>query len=69
MSKSKKPPAGDLVRDAIRAALAEQGITQLELARRAGMGPVHVSRFLRGRRDVTTRVANRMLAALGLEVK
>jgi plasmid maintenance system antidote protein VapI len=66
---AKKPPAGDMIRDAVRQALECQCINQAELSRRSGVSPPNVSRFLRSQSDVTTAVANRLLAALGLVLR
>lgn len=61
-------PAPPIIREAIAAGLSDQDVSQSELARRTGMRPSAICRYLAGHREVTTGVAERMLAALGLTI-
>ncbi|WP_419918025.1 helix-turn-helix domain-containing protein [Candidatus Poriferisocius sp.] len=51
--------------DLIRAARQRHGLTQAELAARAGTSQPVVSAYERGQRDPTTRTLRRLLAAAG----
>lgn len=66
------PTCGQLVqtgerrtREAIRAALAEQDMTQAELAQRMGITQKHMSNLLNGKTALSFDFAERCLAALG----
>lgn len=56
------------LRTAIAAELARAGLTQVEFAARCGLAQSRVSEFLSGKRAASTGTADKMLAALGLEV-
>ncbi len=57
------------VRTAIRAALADAGMTQAELARRIRMSQKHVSQVLTGKAGLSLGMADKMLAAIGSRLK
>lgn len=59
--------ASPSIRAVIAAAVSERG-QRAELARRSGVSPQRICDYLAARRDVTTEVADRMLAALGLRI-
>jgi len=62
-------PAGQLRRvfgRRVREARVRQGLTQQELARRAGMHPAYVGGVERGQRNVTLEVVERLARALGV---
>ena len=52
----------------IRAAMAEQHMTQADLAKRCGTSQPAISAIMAGARQPTMGLAQRMMAALGLEV-
>lgn len=54
------------LRDSIRAALAESGLTQSELAQRAKVPQSNLSEYLAGNCDLNGETIDRLLAALGL---
>lgn len=57
------------IRAAIVAAMADQAISQSELARRTGITQPRVNQYLTGKRDACTETADKMLAVLGLKVE
>ncbi len=59
------------VRDAIRYALDQSGMTQVELAERAGVTQKHISQVLSGKSGLSFDFAERLLGILGrrLDVK
>lgn len=56
------------IAEEIYVAMEEQGLTQAELAQRAGMKPPAISRFLRTPSNTTLRTVVRLAVALNLEV-
>ena len=54
--------------DDVRLAMLDLGMTQAELARRAGMSPQAVSLLLRGRARPTVRTIQRLLEPLGMRI-
>lgn len=56
------------IAESIYVAMEEQGLTQAELAARAGMKPPALSRFLRTASNTTLRTIVRLAVALDLEV-
>ena len=46
--------------------LRERGIKQRELAQRTGLQPSHLSEIIRGKRDVTKRIADKLETELGI---
>lgn len=61
-------PPDPVTREAVAEAMAKQGVSQVELARRIGWKQPNVSAYLRGVRDVSTRTLALMCEALGLEI-
>ncbi len=59
---------GEQLRVAIQEAIWKQGFQQAELARRVGLSPAQVSRFLKGERGLSLESIDRLMEALGLEV-
>ena len=53
----------------LRRAIQECGLSQAELARRAGLQESIVSRFRRGLMDITLRNADALAAVIGLEFR
>ena len=74
---AKKPPklektvTGKLRRALIEAIRANQqaGQKNVDLSRRSGVSPPQITRFLSGERDIALEVAEKLCAALGLELK
>lgn len=52
----------------VRNLLSQSGMTQLELARRAGMHGPNINRILQGKEGVTIERAERIAAALGVKL-
>ena len=67
MAGSEPPDA--LAGDLIRLARAKAGVTQSELAERAGVAQSLVSAYENGRRQPTLPVLKRLLAAAGFELR
>ena len=59
---------GEQLRVAIQEAAWKQGFQQAELARRVGLSPAQVSRFLKGERGLSLESIDRLMEALGLEI-
>lgn len=53
----------------LRKAVRADRRSQIEIARAAKMHPVALSRFMRGRRDLTIGAAEKLARALGFSVK
>jgi transcriptional regulator with XRE-family HTH domain len=56
------------LRVAIQEAIWKSGVPQAELARRIGLSPAQVSRFLKGERGLSLEAIDVMMEVLGLEV-
>lgn len=54
------------ISDAIKAEIERQGLSASAVARRAGVAPNVVSRFLSGERDIQLGTADKIATALGL---
>jgi transcriptional regulator with XRE-family HTH domain len=52
----------------LRQAIRQSGQTLNQLSQQCGVGRDQLSRFLRGRRDLTLETADRVCQALGLEL-
>ncbi|HKZ10381.1 MAG TPA: helix-turn-helix transcriptional regulator [Rhodanobacteraceae bacterium] len=52
----------------LRAIRAIRGITQAELAERAGVSPTAIAEFETGKRDMRTRTVGKLFGVLGVEV-
>ena len=50
-------------RNQLRAAMSDAGVSQAELARRAGVTKANLSDYLGGKSDVTTETFDRLIAA------
>lgn len=61
-------PAVAQLRDLILATLESQGVKQVDLADRIGHSQKHVSRTLTGACGLSLPLAEKMLAALGMEL-
>lgn len=57
------------IRQAIRDVVKRRKLTHLQVSILTGVDTGTISRFLSGRRGVTDRTADRLLAGLGLKVK
>lgn len=57
------------IRAAVRAEVERAGWTHAELAERAGLPRPRVTEYLAGRRDMTGANLDRLLEALGLELR
>lgn len=56
------------IAESVYVAMEEQGLTQAELAKRAGMKPPALSRFLRTASNTTLRTIVRLAVALDVDV-
>ena len=65
-TKPDSPPPAETLREAIDSERELQGISQSELAARIGCSREHLSRYFAHRCDITTELASRLLAVLGL---
>lgn len=61
------PAVNEAVRNAVRAAMKEQGLTQEQVAERIGVHRVHVSRMLTGEVGEVSRPWKELLALVGIE--
>ena len=59
----------DHIRQAIQARAAQLGLTAYALAKLAGMSEETVRPYLQGKRDMTSKKVDKLLEALGLEVR
>jgi len=59
----------NVIREAIVERMKSDGISQNEVSRRTGIGQGNVNQFCRGRCDCVTRVASRIMEALGMTLK
>lgn len=68
--KLEKPVSGKIRSVLIEAIKANQkaGHKNAELSRRSGVSPPQITRFLSGERDISLEVAEKLCAALGLEL-
>jgi transcriptional regulator with XRE-family HTH domain len=57
-----------MIRATIQARMTALGMTQSDLARRAGTLPGSVNRYLRGNRDISTDMLQRLLSVLALGI-
>jgi transcriptional regulator with XRE-family HTH domain len=57
-----------MIREAIKSRMTALGMTQSDLARRAGTLPGSVNRYLRGKRDISTDMLQRLLSVLALGI-
>lgn len=58
-----------MIRQAIRDVVKRRKLTHLQVSILTGVDTGTISRFLSGRRGVTDKTADRLLAGLGLKVK
>lgn len=57
-----------LIRPAVARAIAQQGLTQIELAKATGITQGTISAFLSGSRGLSLPAAERLMRAVGLTV-
>ncbi|HEY2841809.1 MAG TPA: helix-turn-helix transcriptional regulator [Pirellulales bacterium] len=67
MSKSKPTPKAPLT-DALKAAIQHSGLTRYEIAKRTGVPPTSLMRFLRGDTSLRLDKADAVADCLGLEL-
>ena len=67
-TRSKDRTTGGATSERLRAAIRRSGLSQNEVARRAGIDPGMVNRFLHGTRSMTLATAEKVAAALGLKL-
>ena len=65
----KKRGHGDEATEALREAIRDSGLSQNEIARRAGIDSGQVSRFVNGQRGMTLATAATVAAVLGLALR
>ena len=58
-----------IISEQVRLAIAGHGLSLNEVARRAGIQPSQVSRFMRGERGLTTESLDKLAEVLGLELR
>ena len=68
MARSKTKMRGAATSAALRKAIANSGFSQNEVARRAGIDPGMVNRFLHGSRSMTLATAEKVAEALELKL-
>lgn len=61
--------APDTLRRAVLDAMADQNVSQAELARRTGVHRTSLNQYLNARKDLTGASLDRVLTALGLTVE
>lgn len=59
----------DQLRDDIWRAMADQKLSQVELARRAGTSPATLNQYLKGNRGMLNGTTEAILEALGLSIE
>jgi len=67
------PPAlpaalSDSLSEVLREAIRESGMTVYQIAKRAGISQIMVSRFISGERDIRLATADKLAQALGLKL-
>lgn len=55
-----------MIREAIKLAISDQHLRQVDVARRAEMTQPNLSAYLRGHNEINTDTADRLCAVLGL---
>lgn len=62
------PPLSDSLSEAIKQAIRASEMTEYQIAKRAGISQVMISRFLSGERDIRLATADKLAHALGLKL-
>lgn len=65
---SKDKIVGGVTSERLRVAIRASGLSQNEVARRAGIDPGMVNRFLHGTRGLTLATAEKVADAIGIEL-
>ena len=60
-------PEPELISESLKKAIGESGLTRYEVAKRAGVSPQIITRFMRGQRGLSLVVVDRIGQALHLE--
>jgi ribosome-binding protein aMBF1 (putative translation factor) len=63
-----RPPIPDSLSDALKSAVAASGLTVYEIAKRAKVSQIIISRFLSGERDIRMATADKLAQVLGLKL-
>ena len=61
-------PLGASLSEALKAAVRGSELTAYEIAKRAGISQIMISRFLSGERDIRLATADKLAGALGLKL-
>ena len=62
-------PEPELISESLKKAIGESGLTSYEVAKRAGVSPQIITRFMRGERGLSLVVVDRIGLALRLELR
>ena len=62
------PPLGDSLSEALKEAIRASEMSEYQIAKRAGISQVMISRFLSGERDIRLATADKLAHALGLKL-
>jgi len=58
----------DSLSEVLRHAIRESGMTEYQIAKRAGISQIMISRFISGERDIRLATADKLAHALGLKL-
>jgi len=61
-------PLGDSLSEALKQAVRESEMSEYQIAKRAGISQIMISRFLSGERDIRLATADKLACALGLKL-
>ena len=67
-ARPERPADDNMIRGAIVREMARTGLSQSELARRVGWPQQHISRYIIGVHDLSTRKAGELIRALRLSI-
>ena len=62
------PPLSGSLSETLKRAIRESEMTQYQIAKRARISQIMISRFLSGERDIRLQTADRLANALGLKL-
>ncbi len=63
-----RQPISDSLSDAVKQAIRQSDMTIYQIAKRAGISQIMISRFLSGERDIRLGTADKLANALGLKL-
>ena len=62
------PPIPEAISEALKKAIQESGSSVYQIAKRARVSPIVISRFISGERDIRMATADKLANALGLRL-